>query len=69
MLWALALIELLLWTYGMATGHRLGGFLHWLLVLAALAIITELGLRWRREWNARHTSTQRAQRAEQKKAA
>jgi hypothetical protein len=47
MLWALAVIEVVLWIYGMATHHRMGGVLHSLLALAAIAAITELGLRWR----------------------
>ena len=51
MLWALAVLEAVLWIYGMATNHRMGGVLHWLLVLAAVAVITELGLRWRDQRN------------------
>lgn len=47
MLWALALIEVVLWIYGMATHHKMGGVLHFLLALAAIAVLTELALRWR----------------------
>jgi Family of unknown function (DUF5670) len=48
MLWILAGIEVVLWIYAMASHHRLGGVIHWLLVLAAVAVLTELGLRYRR---------------------
>ncbi|MFB3916959.1 MAG: lmo0937 family membrane protein [Terriglobales bacterium] len=48
MLWTLFVILLVLWLLGIATAHTLGGLLHLLLVLAALALITELGLRYRR---------------------
>jgi Family of unknown function (DUF5670) len=69
MLWALAVIEVVLWVYGMAAGHRLGGFLHWLLALAALAVVTELGLRWRRQWTIRRTTTTARDRSQWRKAA
>lgn len=47
-LWVIAALELTLWLVGVVTGHTLGGFLHVLLLLAALAAITELGLNYRR---------------------
>lgn len=49
MLWTLFIILLVLWLFGIVTAHTLGGLLHLLLVLAALALVTELGLRYRRE--------------------
>ena len=54
MLWVVAGIEVVLWIYGMATHHRMGGVLNVLLVLAAVAVATELGLRLRRDWQAKH---------------
>ena len=48
MLWTLFVILLVLWLLGVVTAHTLGGLLHLLLVLAALALVTELGLRYRR---------------------
>jgi len=57
MLWVLAGLELVLWIYGMATGHRMGGVLNFLLVLAAVAVATELGLRWRRDRRLKQRST------------
>jgi uncharacterized protein DUF5670 len=48
MLWVLAGVEFVLWIYGIATGHRMGGVLNFLLLLAAIAVATELILRFRR---------------------
>ena len=53
MLWALAVIEVVLWIYGMATHHKMGGVLHFLLLLAAIAVLTELALRWRDQRSSR----------------
>lgn len=70
MLWILAGIEVALWIYGMAAGHRMGGVLNFLLLLAAIAVVTELALRWRRSRTAHHTLTSRQQpTAQHKKAA
>jgi hypothetical protein len=49
MLWILFSLLLVLWFLGVVTAHTLGGMLHLLLVLALLALLTELGLRYRRE--------------------
>jgi len=49
MLWVLAIILVIVWLVGVIIGQTLGGFLHLLLVLAALAVGTELALRFRRE--------------------
>jgi hypothetical protein len=48
MLWTLFAILVALWLIGVVSSQTLGGFLHVLLLLAALALITELGLRYRR---------------------
>lgn len=48
MLWTLFFILLALWFVGVVSSQTLGGFLHVLLLLAALALVTELGLRYRR---------------------
>ena len=48
MLWTLCVVLLVLWLVGIVTSQTLGGFLHILLLLAALALVTELGLRYRR---------------------
>lgn len=53
-LWVIAALELILWLVGVIAGQTLGGFLHILLLLAALAAITEMGLNYRR---ARHEQT------------
>lgn len=47
-LWVIAVVEIVLWLVGIIAGHTLGGFLHILLLLAALAAATELGLNYRR---------------------
>jgi hypothetical protein len=48
MLWTICVVLLVLWLVGIVTSQTLGGFLHILLFLAALALITELALRFRR---------------------
>ena len=48
MLWTLFIILLVLWLVGIVTSHTLGGFIHLLLALALLALVTELGLSYRR---------------------
>jgi len=48
MLWTLCILLLILWFVGVVASQTLGGFLHILLLLAALALVTELGLRYRR---------------------
>jgi hypothetical protein len=48
MLWTLFVALLVLWLVGVISSYTLGGFLHILLLLAALALVTELGLRYRR---------------------
>lgn len=47
MLWTLFAIVLVLWMLGIVTSHTLGGFLHILLFLAGITLLTELGLRYR----------------------
>lgn len=47
MLFVLCAVLLALWLVGVIASQTLGGFLHILLLLAALALITELGLRYR----------------------
>lgn len=47
-LWVIAAVEVVLWLVGIIVGQTLGGFLHILLLLAALAAVTELGLNYRR---------------------
>ncbi len=48
MLWTLCVLLLILWLVGIISSQTLGGFLHILLFLAAIALVTELGLRYRR---------------------
>jgi len=48
MLWTLCVVLLVLWLVGIVTSQTLGGFLHILLFLAAIALLTELALRYRR---------------------
>ncbi|MBX7116086.1 MAG: lmo0937 family membrane protein [Myxococcaceae bacterium] len=38
MLWAVAVLLVVLWALGLVTQYTLGGFIHLLLVLAAVAI-------------------------------
>lgn len=49
MLWILSIILVVFWLVGIVTSQTLGGFLHLLLFLAALAAVTELALRFRRD--------------------
>lgn len=49
MLWTLFVILIALWLLGVLSSQTVGGFLHILLLLAALALITELLLRHRRK--------------------
>lgn len=48
MLWTLFVVLITLWLAGIIQSETLGGFLHLLLFLAALALVTEFGLRYRR---------------------
>lgn len=48
MLWTLFVLLIVLWIVGVISGQMLGGFLNVLLFLAAIALVTELGLRYRR---------------------
>jgi Family of unknown function (DUF5670) len=48
MLWTLFAMLVTLWLVGVFTSETLGGFLHLLLFLAAVTLVTELGLRYRR---------------------
>jgi hypothetical protein len=50
MLWAIAIIFILLWALGLVTSYTFGGFIHVLLGLAAVFVllrIIQVG-RWRR---------------------
>jgi hypothetical protein len=69
MLWVLAVIEVVLWIYGMATGHRMGGVLNFLLLFAAIAVLTELGLRWRRARPSQATPVRQEHSSDWRKAA
>jgi hypothetical protein len=42
MLWALAVIFLVLWGLGLVTHFTVGGFIHVLLVLAVVAVVVNL---------------------------
>jgi cation transporter-like permease len=42
MLWTLVVVLLVLWLIGTLTGYVLGGFLHTLLVIAAIIILIRL---------------------------
>jgi hypothetical protein len=39
MLWTIAVILLVLWVLGLVTSYTLGGFIHILLVLAAVVVL------------------------------
>jgi hypothetical protein len=42
MLWTIAVVLLVLWLLGMVSSYTLGGFIHFLLVLAVVAILIRL---------------------------
>jgi phage-related holin len=42
MLWALAVIFVVLWLLGLITSHMFGGWLHILLVIAVIVIVIQL---------------------------
>ena len=42
MLWTIAVLLVILWALGMVTSYTLGGFIHLLLLLAAVSIIVRL---------------------------
>jgi hypothetical protein len=42
MLWAIAVILVIMWLLGMVTSYTLGGFLHLLLVLAVIAVLIRI---------------------------
>lgn len=42
MLWAIALVLIVLWILGVVTTYTLGGFIHILLVLAVISILVRL---------------------------
>jgi hypothetical protein len=42
MLWTIAVILLLLWALGLLSSHMLGGFIHFLLLLAIIAVLVRI---------------------------
>lgn len=42
MLWTIAVVLLVLWALGMVTSYTMGGLIHVLLVLAAIAVLFRL---------------------------
>jgi hypothetical protein len=42
MLWTIAILLLILWMLGMVSSYTLGGFIHILLVLAAVAVLIRI---------------------------
>ena len=42
MLWTLATILLVLWVLGLVTSHAMGGFIHILLVIAAVVVLVRV---------------------------
>lgn len=42
MLWALAILFLVLWGLGLVTHFTIGGFIHVLLILAVVAVVVNL---------------------------
>ncbi|HYG99598.1 MAG TPA: DUF5670 family protein [Terriglobales bacterium] len=62
-LWVLAAVEVMLWLFGVIVGQTLGGFLHILLLLAALAALTEIGLNNRRTSRQSQHGTERSRSA------
>jgi len=42
MLWTIAVILLLLWALGLLSSYTLGGFIHFLLLLAIIAVLVRI---------------------------
>lgn len=42
MLWALAVVLIVLWLLGMVSAYALGGFLHVLLIIAVVLVVVQL---------------------------
>jgi hypothetical protein len=42
MLWTIAVVLLVLWALGFATSYTMGGLIHILLILAAVAVVVRL---------------------------
>jgi hypothetical protein len=42
MLWTIAVVLLVLWALGFATSYTMGGLIHILLILAAVAVVIRL---------------------------
>ncbi len=42
MLWTIAVVLLLLWALGMISSYTIGGFIHFLLVLAVIVVLVRL---------------------------
>lgn len=42
MLWTIVVILLVLWLLGLVSGYTLGGFVHFLLVLAVIIVVVNL---------------------------
>lgn len=42
MLWAIAVIMLILWGLGLITAHTMGGFIHILLVIAIVMVLVRV---------------------------
>jgi hypothetical protein len=42
MLWAIAVVLLALWVVGLVSSHTLGGFIHFLLVVAVIVVLVRV---------------------------
>jgi hypothetical protein len=42
MVWAIAVIMLILWGLGLVTAHTMGGFIHVLIVIAVVMVLVRL---------------------------
>jgi uncharacterized membrane protein len=42
MLWAIAVVLLVLWVVGLVSSHTLGGFIHFLLVVAVIVVLVRV---------------------------
>lgn len=42
LLWVLAVVFVVLWGLGLATAYTMGGFLHVLLIVAAIAVVVRV---------------------------
>lgn len=42
MLWTIAVVLLVLWAFGMVSSYTIGGFIHFLLVIAVIVVLIRI---------------------------